>query len=88
MPAKAKLPVIAWNCQAPAMNTSRAIASISQGSRPSTIGRIAATAVAIPAASAARVHSPQPIRPLSAISLTTTSVTPSRATSELTSAWV
>ena len=88
MPAKAKLPVIGWNCQAPAMKTSRAIASMSKGSRPCTIGRIAASAQAIPAASAARVHSPQPCRPLSAVSLTITSVTPSRATSELSSAWV
>ena len=88
MPAKAKLPVIGWNCQPPATNTSRAIASMPNGSRPSTSGRMACAAQATPAASAARVHSPQPVRPSSAVSLTITSVTPSRATSELRSAWV
>ena len=61
------------------------IASLSQGSRPTTSGAMARTALSIPAASAARVHSPHPTRPLSAVSFTITSVTPPRAISELTS---
>ena len=59
------------------------MASLSQGSRPTTSGAMALTALSMPAVSAARVHSPQPTRPLSAVSLTMTSVMPPRLMSEL-----
>ena len=85
MAANAKLPVIAWNCHPPEMKTSRAIASLCQGSRPSTKGAVARIALSMPAVSAAVQLSPQPTRPLSARSLTITSLTPSRSTIELSS---
>ena len=83
--AYAKLPVIAWNCHPPATWTSRAIASLCQGSRPSTKGAAARIALSIPAESAAVQLSPQPTSPLSVRSRTITSLTPSRSTIELSS---
>src|ERR1700755_3095572 len=85
MPAKAKFPVIAWNCHPPPMNKSRAMASLSHGSRPTTNGAAASTAFCMPTVSQFMQASPQPTSPLSAVSLTMTSDTPSRAISALTS---
>src|SRR5205085_3013627 len=85
MPAQAKLPVPARNCQSPCVKASRRIASRFQGSRPSTKGAIAFSAASTDAVSAPQQASPQPTRPSSVVSFTSTSLTPSRATCELTS---
>ena len=87
MPAQAKLPVPARNCQRPKLNASARIASPFQGSRPTTKGAMACTAASTEAASAPLVASPQPTSPSSVVMRTRMSVTPSRATIELTSRW-
>ena len=87
MPDQAKLPVPARNCQSPKLNASARIASRFQGSRPTTNGAMAAIAASIDAASAPLVASPQPTSPSSVVTRTRMSVTPSRATIELTSRW-
>ena len=87
IPAHAKLPVPARNCHRPCVNTSRRIASRFHGSRPTTNGAIARTAASTEAVSAPQHASPQPTRPSSVVSFTRTSLTPSRATWELTSRW-
>ena len=84
-PPKAKLPVIGWTNHRPSIWISRAMASLSQGSRRMRIGVIDVTALSMPAASPARVHSPQPMSPLSAVILTMMSVMPGREIRELTS---
>ena len=61
------------------------MASLSQGSRPTTKGAAASTAFWMPMVSLFMQASPQPTSPLSAVSLTMTSETPSRAISALTS---
>ena len=87
MPAQAKLPVPARNCQSPKLKASARMALPFQGSRPTTNGAMACTAASIEAASAPLVASPQPTRPSSVVMRTRMSVTPSRATIELTSRW-
>ena len=69
------------------MNTSRRIASRFHGSRPMTNGVIARSAASTDAVSAPQHASPQPMRPSSVVSFTSTSLTPSLATWELTSRW-
>ena len=88
MPAQAKFPVPARNFQRPKSNASARIASRFQGSRPITNGAMAVTAASTEAASEPLVASPQPTRPSSVVTRTRMSVTPSRATIELTSRWL
>ena len=80
IPAQAKLPVPARNCQRPCWKRSACIASRFHGSRPSTNGVIARTAASTEAASAPLHASPQPTSPSSVSTRTRMSVTPSRAT--------
>ena len=88
MPAQAKLPVPARNFQRPKPNASARIASRFQGSRPTTKGAMARIAASTDAASEPLVASPQPTSPSSVVTRTRMSVTPSRATIELTSRWL
>ena len=88
MPDQAKLPVPAVNFQSPKPNASARIASRFHGSRPTTNGPIATTAASTETASDPLVASPQPTSPSSVVTRTSTSVTPSRATIELTSRWL
>ena len=88
IPAQAKLPVPARNFQRPKSNASARIASRFQGSRPIANGAIAVTAASTEAASEPLVASPHPTRPSSVVTRTRMSVTPSRATIELTSRWL
>ena len=69
IPAQAKLPVPARNCQRPCVKTSRRIASRFHGSRPTTNGVIARSAASTDAVSAPQHASPQPTRPSSVVSL-------------------
>src|SRR3984893_14120989 len=85
MPAQAKFPVPERNCHRPCVKTSRRIASRFHGSRPTTKGVMARRAASTEAVSAPQQASPQPIRPSSVVSFTSTSLTPSLATWELTS---
>src|SRR4029079_8848403 len=87
IPAHAKFPVPERNCHSPCVNASRRIASRFHGSRPTTNGAMARSASSTEAVSAPQHASPQPTSPSSVVSLTSTSLTPSRATMELTSRW-
>ena len=86
MPAQAKLPVPARNCQSPWLNASRRIASRFHGSRPTTKGAIAShrgVHRGRVGAGARLAPADEPV--VGRRRCTSTSLTPSRATCELTS---